>query len=432
MENSVRDTKMTARKRDGAEMVYKCSSMLSVVAIAFTFAVFVRIESVAQASKTMDSKFTLQIQQLRDALSKSASRSKEDLEVSEDIQFKSTVVRRSLDTYNSNDPVGLRDMGEAIKRYVRSNMKGYACQSPDRVCVAGPPGLRGSRGPPGEPGVKGAKGKKGTQGVMGPPGEPGKQGIKGDIRPEGVKGEKGNAGFPGGPGRKGEPGESISAPTATVFPASLTVTRNQSAKFYCSADGNPKPIVSWSRINGSRLANSGVRNNLLQITKTTFNDSGNYVCTARNILGQVRKAVKLFVEVPPRFTKIPSRVIKVKANTVASVVCQAFGFPPPTIQWSRAFSPLPQGRSCVQNGVLTISNFNLQDDGTYQCKAVNKLGYVTVLTTLSYFRAVAFRAVFTNLGASGRHGPTSLGSHYTVRIMTGQVTLSSFFYSGLC
>ena len=36
-----------------------------------------------------------------------------------------------------------------------------------------------------------------------------------------------------------------------------------------------------------------------------------------------------------------------------------------------------------------------------------------------------FNAVFTNLGASGRYGPASLGSHYTGQDHDGQVTLSS-------
>ena len=34
-------------------------------------------------------------------------------------------------------------------------------------------------------------------------------------------------------------------------------------------------------------------------------------------------------------------------------------------------------------------------------------------------------AVFTNLGASGRYGPTTLGSSYTGQDHDGQVTLSS-------
>ena len=41
------------------------------------------------------------------------------------------------------------------------------------------------------------------------------------------------------------------------------------------------------------------------------------------------------------------------------------------------------------------------------------------------FHFSAFSAVFTNLGTSGRLGPTTLGSHYTGQDHDGQVTLSS-------
>ena len=37
----------------------------------------------------------------------------------------------------------------------------------------------------------------------------------------------------------------------------------------------------------------------------------------------------------------------------------------------------------------------------------------------------AFSAVFTNLNATGRYGPTTLGSHYNSQDQDGQVTLSS-------
>ena len=41
------------------------------------------------------------------------------------------------------------------------------------------------------------------------------------------------------------------------------------------------------------------------------------------------------------------------------------------------------------------------------------------------FYCSAFVAVFTNLGASGRFGPTSIGSHYRGKDHDGQVTLAS-------
>ena len=81
-----------------------------------------------------------------------------------------------------------------------------------------------------------------------------------------------------------------------VFPTSLTVTQNQTATFYCSADGNPKPSVSWSKISGTGLVNTDSQDNKLLIKGAGYNDTGNYVCTAKNVLGQAKKVVKLFVE----------------------------------------------------------------------------------------------------------------------------------------
>ena len=52
-------------------------------------------------------------------------------------------------------------------------------------------------------------------------------------------------------GLKGDPAESISLPVAIVSPKTQTVRENQSATFYCSAGGNPKPTVTWTKVKGS-------------------------------------------------------------------------------------------------------------------------------------------------------------------------------------
>ena len=92
----------------------------------------------------------------------------------------------------------------------------------------------------------------------------------------------------------------------------------------------------------------------------------------------------LLLLVPPRFIETPNRVVKVKRGSIASVSCQAFGFPSPRVIWSRGLVSLPPERTSVINGTLKISNFGPKDAGTYQCKATNKLGSATSLTTLNY------------------------------------------------
>ncbi|XP_020623000.1 neural cell adhesion molecule 2-like isoform X2 [Orbicella faveolata] len=270
---------MTTEKRN--DNLHKASSILSVGAILLTIALFVRIETVVHDTKIMDSKFTLEIQQIKDALK-------------EEKDTRQARVKENFDA------------------------------------------------------------------------------LSGDV------------GIPGHPGPKGDAGESISVPEVIVSPASLTVTQNQTATFYCSADGNPEPSVSWSKLSGTGLVNTDGQGNKLQMKSAGYNDSGSYACTAANVLGEVKKVVKLFVEVPPQFIETPDRVIKVTANSLASVSCRAFGFPPPTIVWSRGLVPLPGGRTAVANGTLNISNFGPQDVGTYLCKATNKLGSVEALTTLRY------------------------------------------------
>lgn len=104
----------------------------------------------------------------------------------------------------------------------------------------------------------------------------------------------GDVGTPGHPGPKGDEGESISAPEVIVSPTSLSVTHNQTATFYCSAGGNPKPSVSWSKTSGTGQKDG--QGNKLQIRSAGYNDSGSYVCTATSVLGQAKKFVKLFVE----------------------------------------------------------------------------------------------------------------------------------------
>ena len=98
-------------------------------------------------------------------------------------------------------------------------------------------------------------------------------------------------------GLKGYPGESISSPEVTVSPDTLTVTENQTATFYCSASGNPRPVVTWRKVNGSLGDESvSINDGKLEISNSSYNDTGKYVCTAISALGQDQKMTNLLVE----------------------------------------------------------------------------------------------------------------------------------------
>jgi len=175
----------------------------------------------------------------------------------------------------------------------------YLCYSKGVTCSSGPPG------PPGPPGTKGARGQrgqkgrtghKGDQGIMGSPGKSGKQGIMGPMGFKGASGTKGQKGEIGMQGRKGAPGQSVSSPTVVVSPVTLTVNEGESALFQCSASGYPEPALAWSKLNNQpEIIQSAVSGGKLQLKHVTGSDGGFYRCSATNILGYSREAVRLIV-----------------------------------------------------------------------------------------------------------------------------------------
>ena len=163
----------------------------------------------------------------------------------------------------------------------------------------GPPGPRGEKGARGRRGHRGKPGNKGDQGIMGSPGKSGKRGIMGPVGladKAGPKGQKGDMGPAGMLGSKGEPGESISAPSVAVSPARSTVNESGSVKFQCSAIGNPRPSMIWSKLNSqTKISQSSVAGGTLLLRNLKGGDAGVYKCSAVNILGQAHAVGHLLV-----------------------------------------------------------------------------------------------------------------------------------------
>jgi len=92
-------------------------------------------------------------------------------------------------------------------------------------------------------------------------------------------------------------------PEITVHPDTETKSEGENVFFSCDADGNPVPVMSWTRngspietINNSRI-NFSADNKQLTITNVVRTDSGEYGCVASNILGNTTsKAASLDVK----------------------------------------------------------------------------------------------------------------------------------------
>ena len=194
---------------------------------------------------------------------------------------------------SSNETANVRGLLENI---VTLSMK--ICQRKGKhgnFCPAGPPGPLGGTGPKGDKGNRGRVGKRGVQGMMGPPGRGGKQGPPG-IR--GEKGIKGDIGTPGIPGIKGEPGESISTPKVAISSSQITVKEFDTVSLTCTASGNPKPHLSWSKTTGSLPRNrmKTTADGVMQIHGVLAEDSGTYKCVGSNVLGNDEKITQVVVQ----------------------------------------------------------------------------------------------------------------------------------------
>ena len=163
--------------------------------------------------------------------------------------------------------------------------KGGGVNRVDREPVGkrGSPGKPGPYGPPGNRGPVGAQGPKGMNGDIGKPGDPGPLGPSG---PSGVK------------GAKGEPGQSLSAPSLSERPVGITVNETQTATLKCTVNGDPKPSVTWYKMNSSLPAGRHLleTSGALVVKNVKAEDDGVYTCKAQNLLGQVNASAKLTVQ----------------------------------------------------------------------------------------------------------------------------------------
>lgn len=182
----------------------------------------------------------------------------------------------------------------------------------------------------------------------------------------------------------------------------------------CSATGDPKPRIIWrlpSKAVIDQWHRMGSRihvypNGSLVVGSVTEKDAGDYLCVARNKIGDDLVLMHVRLRLTP--AKIEQKQYfkkQVLHGKDFQVDCKASGSPVPEVSWS-----LPDGTvlnnvaqaddsgyrtkryTLFHNGTLYFNNVGMAEEGDYICSAQNTLGkdemkvHLTVLTAIPRIR----------------------------------------------
>nr|XP_056721989.1 protogenin [Euleptes europaea] len=173
--------------------------------------------------------------------------------------------------------------------------------------------------------------------------------------------------------------KSFQKPAIVAGPQNMTASLHQTVVFECLATGQPKPIVSWSRLDHKSIDVFNTRvlgNGNLMISDVKAQHSGVYVCRAtipgtRNFTTAM---ATLLVLAPPSFVEWPESLTRPRAGT-ARFACQAEGIPAPRVTWLKNGRKIhSNGRIKMYNSKLVINQIIPEDDAIYQCLAENSQG----------------------------------------------------------
>ena len=149
---------------------------------------------------------------------------------------------------------------------------------------------------------------------------------------------------------------------------------NQNVTIDCTATGQPKPKITWSKLGGTLpKERNKVMNNPLTIYQVTRNDGRIYTCKAHNILGSAADMVQLMVFSPLQFKVRPPQELTPIVGSTVRLPCVAESDLRLAVNWTKDGSILPVGSKILQDNTLVLDSIKKSDQGSYKCRASNSL-----------------------------------------------------------
>ncbi|KAL7864275.1 hypothetical protein AOLI_G00156950 [Acnodon oligacanthus] len=184
-------------------------------------------------------------------------------------------------------------------------------------------------------------------------------------------------------------GETISN-AVTIQPSIATVVEGETLDLNCIVPGNPPPSVTWSRANGYLSSNHQVFGTQLRILRASQDDSGEYICRVDG--GPHIRQASVSVSVTSESSRLQSPIISIEPHSAAvklgesaSFRCRVHsGAQPVHLEWKLTNNqPLPDNVKIGPGiSVITITNAQPKNQGTYRCVASNLFGITHSIVSL--------------------------------------------------
>ncbi|XP_038157477.1 obscurin isoform X14 [Cyprinodon tularosa] len=181
------------------------------------------------------------------------------------------------------------------------------------------------------------------------------------------------------------------APRFLTRPKAFTVGVGKDATLSCTVVGSPTPIITWEK-DKLKLSSGGRFKTVedgdiyrLTIYDLTLEDSGQYMCRAKNSVGEAYAAVTLKVALPTEMSqRAPVFMVKPASTRVAlggDIVfqCRVVAHPEANFEWEKDGRYLGETNrikimSDSDSSTLKIQGVRNLDSGTYICRAQNSVG----------------------------------------------------------